>query len=112
MSEIRNIYRISNANSLQSIVSDLNRILLGISDRLDKMEGRRGTPEFYSNTLSFPNGNFTNGAYLSATNSTTLQVIEKDLTAELAESQDTQYIAVLEKEINDLKKITILEMEA
>ena len=44
--EIREIYRISNLD-----INSINRIFQLLGDRLDELEGRRGTPEFKEELL-------------------------------------------------------------
>lgn len=44
MREARQSYRITNANT-----DEINRILALVSDRIDELEGRRGTPQFKNN---------------------------------------------------------------
>ena len=43
---IRRQYRIVNPADLTDLVNQLNTVLAAISDRLDEMQGYRGTPAF------------------------------------------------------------------
>jgi len=46
MTTIRQHYRIVNPSSLEDLANQLNTILVHISERLDEMQGYRGTPQF------------------------------------------------------------------
>ncbi len=48
MTEIRQILRIFPDRRLDGLVDQLNRVLVQITDRLDQMEGHRGTPKFWA----------------------------------------------------------------
>ena len=69
MSQIRYIYRLINLNLLE-----LNNVFTRISDRLDRIEGLRGFPEFYVDTFKFPNQSLTNGNVLKVIDSNEMQI--------------------------------------
>lgn len=54
--QIRDIYRVSSTKDVNSLSADLNRVLQRISDRMDQMEGFRGTPKYYTDTILTPSG--------------------------------------------------------
>jgi hypothetical protein len=54
--QAREIYNISNPQSLDDITRQLNSILIRITDRLDRIEGLRGTPTNYSGSTNYPGG--------------------------------------------------------
>lgn len=47
------LYRVSESTDSRSVARELNFILSRIADRLDKIEGLRGTPTFYKSTFDF-----------------------------------------------------------
>lgn len=53
MNKQRELYQISGSDSNNS---QLNLILQRISERIDKMEGLKGNPKFYSSTFEFSDG--------------------------------------------------------
>jgi len=53
MAEIREHYQV-HANSLEEAIQNLNFNLAQIADRLDRLEGLRDNPKFYSNVFEFP----------------------------------------------------------
>jgi len=55
MSEQRDFFQVIWQNDLKALVNNLNFILNRISDRLDQLEGLRGTPTFYSAELILQN---------------------------------------------------------
>jgi hypothetical protein len=57
--QIRDIYRVASLSKLE-----LNNIFARISDRMDRIEGLRGIPEFYTDTFSFPREQLTAGHVL------------------------------------------------
>lgn len=52
MSESKEIYRVSGQNA-QALAQQLNFMLNRISDRIDQLEGHRGTPTFWKNVMRF-----------------------------------------------------------
>ena len=57
--EVREHYRIINPADLTDLVNQLNTVLARIADRLDKMDGTRGTPAFETN-IDLKGHNITN----------------------------------------------------
>lgn len=55
MSEQKELYRVNSKDD--SLNRQINLYLQRIADRLDKIEGRRGNPKFYSATFEFNDGN-------------------------------------------------------
>jgi hypothetical protein len=54
--QIRDIYRVTSAQADPALVVEMNRVLQRVSDRFDRLEGLRGTPTFYSDTIQTPSG--------------------------------------------------------
>ena len=53
MTEQHEIYRVS-SQDINGLLNELNRILNLLSDRMDKIEGLRGTPAFYTSEFDYP----------------------------------------------------------
>lgn len=64
--QTRDVYNLGAPQSLDQLVRSLNFLLARIGDRLDRMEGLRGNPRFYTTKLEFPGG-LTLGQLLQAT---------------------------------------------
>jgi hypothetical protein len=69
---MRDMYIISNSQSIEDIEKQLNVILQRIGDRLDQIEGVRGNPQFFSTTFEWPNGGLTVGQVLKVLTATTV----------------------------------------
>jgi len=54
--QIRDIYRVTSSKADPALVIAMNQVLQRISDRFDSLEGLRGTPRFYSDTIETPSG--------------------------------------------------------
>lgn len=65
MVETRDIFNLGNPQTVPDLVRSLSFVLARISDRLDRMEGLRGNPRFYTTALEFPTG-LTPGQVLQA----------------------------------------------
>lgn len=53
MTEVHEVYRVQ-ASTLMELVNQLNNVLGLLSNRLDKMEGLRDSPSFYSSNFKYP----------------------------------------------------------
>jgi len=53
MSEQHEIYRVT-ANDVSGLLNQLNQIFNLISNRMDQVEGLRGTPAFYKTEFEYP----------------------------------------------------------
>ena len=57
MAQARNAYVFA-APDIQALVQQLNFVMASIADRLDKMEGIRGTPAIGTNSIEYASGTF------------------------------------------------------
>lgn len=81
--ETRDIYNLGKPQSLDELVRSLNFLFNRISDRLDRMEGLRGNPRYYSSLLEFilPKG-LTVGQFLKCVSGKQVSFGDMDLGAE------------------------------
>lgn len=76
MTEQRDIYRLYGSGNLED---QMNFILSRISDRLDRMEGLRGTPTFYKTVITMVGGGLTAGQVMRATSSEQVEMETMDV---------------------------------